>query len=469
MQSQMEAKLAALNIKSPSLKPGVISGSPAQRNFSAPANRQSLGLESAGVNNFLSPDFAAVAAGSGLDAASTLAQQRARLQASAANAAHRISAPPVASGGGDGRATWGSQLGQVVEMNSPVGDTASRPKSTEFSGTIKSPRYGLSGADSVLSPMVGDSWASQVNTPLIPMFKGNNATTNLDSAASKLNEWSSPGNSRVPLMDDASKFRRTSKTSEGGRIYDDDGNLVSGSGLPQGIPQQRRNVSAPAWGPNRSSPALSNTSGSRFGNADDQASLGSMNGLGVGFNMGLGSPGLMGAGMAPLNPVQLNMLAQMSAMGMVPDGLMAAQMGFNNPNWMALQAQMQAANNLNQNRARSNMGRSATGTTRTSNNGRSDSGKTNDEDVDPALLLDIPAWLRSLRLHKYTPNFEGMKWQDMCIMDEAALEAKGVAALGARRKMLKTFELVRAKMGIPEPDGSTQVTEGATTTAPATA
>jgi hypothetical protein len=36
-------------------------------------------------------------------------------------------------------------------------------------------------------------------------------------------------------------------------------------------------------------------------------------------------------------------------------------------------------------------------------------------------------------------------------MDEAALEAKGVAALGARRKMLKTFEAVRAKMGIEAP------------------
>jgi NaMN:DMB phosphoribosyltransferase len=68
--------------------------------------------------------------------------------------------------------------------------------------------------------------------------------------------------------------------------------------------------------------------------------------------------------------------------------------------------------------------------------------------VDPALLNDIPAWLRSLRLHKYTPNFEACKWQDMVVMDEAQLEAKGVSALGARRKMLKTFETVRKKMGI---------------------
>ncbi len=33
-------------------------------------------------------------------------------------------------------------------------------------------------------------------------------------------------------------------------------------------------------------------------------------------------------------------------------------------------------------------------------------------------------------------------------MDDKQLEDKGVAALGARRKMLKTFELVRKKYGI---------------------
>ena len=84
--------------------------------------------------------------------------------------------------------------------------------------------------------------------------------------------------------------------------------------------------------------------------------------------------------------------------------------------------------------------------------------KKDEEDVDPALLSDIPAWLRSLRLHKYTPNFEGMYWKDMVMMDEAALEAKGVAALGARRKMLKTFEVVRKKMGIESPAGATSTT-----------
>lgn len=36
-----------------------------------------------------------------------------------------------------------------------------------------------------------------------------------------------------------------------------------------------------------------------------------------------------------------------------------------------------------------------------------------------------------------------MRWQDMIKLDDEALEAKGVAALGARRKMLKVFENVR--------------------------
>ena len=44
-----------------------------------------------------------------------------------------------------------------------------------------------------------------------------------------------------------------------------------------------------------------------------------------------------------------------------------------------------------------------------------------------------------------------MTWKEMVTMDEQALEAQGVAALGARRKMLKTFEVVRKKMGIDEP------------------
>ncbi|GAA6027106.1 hypothetical protein JCM8097_002394 [Rhodosporidiobolus ruineniae] len=81
------------------------------------------------------------------------------------------------------------------------------------------------------------------------------------------------------------------------------------------------------------------------------------------------------------------------------------------------------------------------------------SGQNPDEPLDMALLGDTPAWLRSLRLHKYTTNFDGVSWRDMAVMDDKALEDKGVSALGARRKLLKVFEVVRAKTGIAGLDG----------------
>ncbi|KAH9031236.1 hypothetical protein EDB85DRAFT_1865932, partial [Lactarius pseudohatsudake] len=56
-------------------------------------------------------------------------------------------------------------------------------------------------------------------------------------------------------------------------------------------------------------------------------------------------------------------------------------------------------------------------------------------------------WLHTLRLHKYTSNFEGMAWKEMVVvMDEQALEAQGVAALG-----VQTFEVVRRKVAPPPP------------------
>lgn len=36
-----------------------------------------------------------------------------------------------------------------------------------------------------------------------------------------------------------------------------------------------------------------------------------------------------------------------------------------------------------------------------------------------------------------------MKWQDIIKLTDAELEEKGVAALGARRKMLKVFENIK--------------------------
>ncbi|EFX00630.1 sam domain containing protein [Grosmannia clavigera kw1407] len=75
--------------------------------------------------------------------------------------------------------------------------------------------------------------------------------------------------------------------------------------------------------------------------------------------------------------------------------------------------------------------------------GRRGSSKPPEDPTDPTLLQDIPSWLRSLRLHKYTDNLKDMKWTDLIELDDAQLEERGVNALGARRKMLKVFEQVK--------------------------
>jgi len=528
MQSQMEAKLASMNLKSPGLKSNMPS-SPSARNFSSTTNpnRQSLAFDST-PSSFLSPDTSNNL-GNPSDAAATLAQQRAKLKAS--NAAHRISAPAFASSTGE-RGPWAgaSPLGQVAERDgSPTQEItiepkSSRPQSTDFSGisasaAFRSPRPDGAGGNTLdtLSPAMGDSWASMVNTPLLPMFQksstannnsGPGPTQTVDLATAKLNDLYGAGT--VPRLDGPEKFRRASKghvpdvgssgntstavgsgTSNNG-VYGDDGDLIGqGQQAPGGRVQgsssrSLRNGNGSAWS-GAHSPALSNNSG-RFGGSDDgnsamaaaaqqQAALAGL-GMGVGgFNLGLGSPALAGMqnglsmaqlaqlnGMSGINPFGVNMnmlgMANLNAMGLTAEAqLLAAQFaaaggGFGQPglggglgNFGGLQGGIGGAGQRN-GPGRSGGRSPGAG----SNKGSSSNGTKKDEDdFDPAVLHDVAGWLRTLRLHKYTPNFEGMSWKDMVLMDEAALEAQGVAALGARRKMLKTFEVVRKKMGIDDP------------------
>lgn len=524
MQSQMEAKLASMSLKSPGLKSNMPS-SPSTRNFSNTANpnRQSLAFDST-PSSFLSPDTSNTL-GNPSEAAATLAQQRAKLKAS--NAAHRISAPAFASSTGE-RGPWAgaSPLGQVAERDgSPTQEIAvepksSRPQSTDFSGIsgapFRSPRPEGANAGNTLdtlSPAMGDSWASMVNTPLLPMFQktstannnGAGPTQTVDLATAKLNDLY--GGS-VPRLDGPEKFRRTSKghvpdvgsnantptagANSNNGVYGDDGDLIHGQGQQAGARVQGgsarnlRNGNGSAWSGSHS-PALSNNSG-RFGGSDDgssamaaaaqqQAALAGL-GMGVGgFNLGLGSPALAGMqnglsmaqlaqlnGMNGINPFGVNMnmlnMANLNAMGLTAEAqLLAAQIaaaggGFGQPGlggglgtFGGLQGGIGGSG------SRNGPGRSGGRSPGAgSNKGSSGGGTKKDEDdFDPAVLNDVAGWLRTLRLHKYTPNFERMTWKDMVVMDEAALEAQGVAALGARRKMLKTFEVVRKKMGIDDP------------------
>ena len=443
MQGQMESKLA--QIKSSSLKSG-LPASPTTRNFSG--NRQSLALDA--NSNYLSPESAALppsAASSKEDAAAMLAQQRAKLKAS--NAAHRISAPVLSAG--DARGSWGpsssSSLSQVAESNTgpPEGSssgTTSRPKSTEFSGSPRSPAP--TGEQVVTAS--DNSWASMVNTPLIPMFQKPQPTQNADTK----NDWRSGGPSQaapgVPRMGDPTIHRRRNVThtpNSQDAVYDDGGNIAGQNFTNNSQGRFRNNQNNGNWA------GAAATRSPGLPNVDGGGNVPNLNGLGMPFG-GMTSPIM---GMNPISPFGVNMNV-LSAMGLSPEAqLMAAQLaasGFGQPGW-GLGMQGQPSAGLNVGRGRNGPlsgGRHSAGIRSAGSAASTHLGTPKEEDVDPALLNDIPGWLRSLRLHKYTPNFEHMKWQDMVIMDEAALEANGVAALGARRKMLKTFEIVRKKMGI---------------------
>ncbi|KAN0130639.1 hypothetical protein V8E53_011532 [Lactarius tabidus] len=475
MQSQMEAKLASMNLKSPRLKSNIPS-SPSARTFNTSAtNRHSLAFDSS-------------------------------------NAAHRISATALATSGE--RGTWASvsPLGLVAERdNSPTQDIfieprSSHPQSTDFSGlsghpAFRSPRPDGASLDAV-SPAMGDSWASMVNMPLLPMFRksstaDNNASSHdqtVDLATATLNNLYG-GN--VPRLDGPEKFRHGSSTDVNNGIinngiYGDNGDLISGQHAP-GIGRVPNASSRGGSGLRNGGGGGRNWSG-RFGGSNDgssamaaahqQAALANL-GMGAGgFNLGLGSPGLggmpNGLNMAQLaqlngmtgmntgmNPFNMNMLgmANLSAMGISPEAqhlaaqIAAAGGGFGQANlaglgglggFGGLQSGMGGSRGPSRSGGRS-PGLSANGKSGSSSAGNGSSVKKDEEDFDPAVLSDVAGWLRTLRLHKYTPNFEGMSWKDMVVMDEQALEAQGVAALGARRKMLKTFEVVRRKMGIDDP------------------
>ena len=84
-----------------------------------------------------------------------------------------------------------------------------------------------------------------------------------------------------------------------------------------------------------------------------------------------------------------------------------------------------------------------TTTTTTTSNNNNNNTMTKDVLCQEELLNDIPAWLKTLRLHKYTSILEQYKWQELIQLDDAKLEELGVNALGARNKLLKAFNVVK--------------------------
>ncbi|KAE9421590.1 hypothetical protein Angca_004722, partial [Angiostrongylus cantonensis] len=57
---------------------------------------------------------------------------------------------------------------------------------------------------------------------------------------------------------------------------------------------------------------------------------------------------------------------------------------------------------------------------------------------------DVPAWLKSLRLHKYTAMFAELSYEQMMALNEAELEKRNVTK-GARTKILQSIQKLRTR------------------------
>jgi hypothetical protein len=169
----------------------------------------------------------------------------------------------------------------------------------------------------------------------------------------------------------------------------------------------------------------------------------SPNAGGLGVGMGLGGLGMMGTG-ANLSPNMAALAGQMMSQQQQISPRLGGNAGGNN---FGLGMGMGGLGGMpSPRRSPRPHDRSPTsfamtshrsGNSSTASQLPSGSGSNPDEPLDFSLLGDTPAWLRSLRLHKYTPNFEGIGWKEMVKMSDEDLEKRGVSALGARRKLVK--------------------------------
>jgi len=182
----------------------------------------------------------------------------------------------------------------------------------------------FTGAEGQLSPLVGGSWASMVNTPLVPMFGKNGETmepgnfgqastnspnpTNLDSLGQRLGNWQNQNQTQQQqanggiVLDDVRKFRRSARVSggalsgmyEGESVKDNNHNSLASSALTaqkrvqdqlQAV-QQLKNMQQSAMSLGLASLPSPNLNGSASSQQQQQG------GSRVGSSGALNSPGL---------------------------------------------------------------------------------------------------------------------------------------------------------------------------------
>lgn len=263
----------------------------------------------------------------------------------------------------------------------------------------------------ILSPYApGASWASMTNTPMVSNFSqqqsANQADMVANATAMKLAALSTVNN-RIQL-DDVRKYRRARSTE--------------GQGPPQQQPMSP-NVPANILMTNEMGQILTPQQAAALQQQQIAALQGrrsrpSSPGIAI-----TGPPGSNNMGMH-MGGMQNNgfLAAYDNGLGGLNNGMAGMNLGNLGVGNFGGEGYLSDASEINRGR---------------SPRGRRGSSKPPEDPTDLSLLKDIPNWLRTLRLHKYTDNLKDMRWQDLVMLDDAGLEARGVAAKGARTKLLK--------------------------------
>ncbi|KAF1808480.1 SAM domain-containing protein [Eremomyces bilateralis CBS 781.70] len=311
-------------------------------------------------------------------------------------------------------------MGQFIQPPPSAGLRANRPAPINSDSNIQSTTLNAIDPSGLplLSPYSGSgNWASMVNTPMAPNFPAAQSSSQADmianATAMKLAALSTVNN-RIQL-DDVRKYRRTRST---------EGNGPGGaSSNPQSHPNanfvmtnELGQVLSPAQAAALQAQQLAALNGRR--------SRPNSPGLAMGGGGPSGPPGMSFA--PPQNNGYLTTYDASGNVNLVPQ-LNLASFGLSAPG--------QLHEGYLSDHSEIARGRSP--------RGRRGSSKPPEDPTDTKLLEDIPAWLRSLRLHKYTDNLKDLSWPDMIELDDEGLEKRGVNALGARRKMLKVFEQIK--------------------------
>jgi len=311
-------------------------------------------------------------------------------------------------------------MGQFSQPPASAGLRSPRPLQLSGHSNVQNTSINLpdsTGDLPLLSPynLNNASWASMTNTPMAPNFRTQQGPTQADMVANatamKLAALSTVNN-RIAL-DDVKKYRRA-------RSNDGDGNagqMPMSPGLPQNV------LVVNESGQVLNSQPLSTQQLAAI-QAQQQAAFAAQRSRPDSPGMAMHSGNFSNIGFA--SPQNNGYLAAYDASGGLSGGVGALNLGqFGMGHGGSHEGYLSDHSEM---RGRSPRGRRATS-------------KPPEDPTDPSLLQDIPSWLRSLRLHKYTDNLKDYKWTELVELDDKGLEDRGVNALGARRKMLKVGQV----------------------------